>query len=82
MNIRNVTGAPPSDETRFQRAVLSRVYCQFEALHIAASHHRHAAEKRARGSGWKVDACRHDDLAKFCEVHAEKLRLNPEVPTP
>jgi len=82
MTLRSEADQAAWDETWFQRAIHHRVYCPHEALQIAASHHRHAAEKRARGPSFESQARLHDERARLCEAHAVTLSTNAAVPAP
>ena len=82
MTVRNLAGADAAEDTWFQRALHCRVYCPDEARHIAESHNRHAAEKRARGPGWEIQASLHDERARLCETHAVTLGANAAAPAP
>lgn len=82
MIVRNADDTAASDDNWFQRALHCRVYCPDEARHIAASHHLHAAEKRARGPGWEIQACLHDERARLCEAHAVTLSAYAAAPAP
>ena len=82
MTVRDQGQITALEETWFQRALHCRVYCPDEARHIAQSHHRHAAEKRARGPSWEGQACLHDERARLCEAHAVTLGANAAAPAP
>jgi len=45
-----------------------------EALGIAATHRRRAAEARLRHPDWETQAARHDQMVAICENHAVTLR--------
>ena len=59
---------PEIAATPFCKALRSRVYDPAEALQIAATHHRRAAELQGRN----MDA-HHNLLARVCEQHAADL---------
>lgn len=64
---------PEIADTAFCKALRWRVHDPDEALGIAATHHRRAAEVRLRGPGWEIQAARHDQMAAICEEHAAAL---------
>ena len=55
-------------DTRFCKALRSRVYDPEEALFIAATHRRKATELHQRGL-----AAPHDEMVHVCEQHAANL---------
>lgn len=59
---------PEIAATPFCKALRWRVYDPEEALHIATTHHRRAAELQSRGL-----AAPHELLAQVCEQHAADL---------
>ena len=64
---------PEIADTPFCKALRWRVHHSDEALVIAATHRRRAAEARLRQPGWEVQATRHDQMAAICETHAAAL---------
>ena len=64
---------PEIVDTPFCKALRWRVHDPDEALWIAATHHRRAAEVRLRAPGWEIQAIRHDQMAAICEEHAATL---------
>ena len=65
---------PEIADTWFCKALRWRVFDPDEALGIAATHRRRAAEARLRHEGWEAQAGRHDQMAAICEAHAAVLR--------
>ena len=65
---------PEIADTWFCKALRWRVFDPDEALGIAATHRRRAAEARLRDEGWEVQAARHDQMAAICVTHATALR--------
>ena len=65
---------PEIADTWFCKALRWRVFEPDEALHIAATHRRRAAEARLRHPGWEAQAARHDQMAAICVAHAAALR--------
>jgi hypothetical protein len=81
------------DNTPFSKALRWRVHDPEEALGIAATHHRRAAEARARkpvtvdsfqdqsAAAWQDRrAAAHDAMAEACERHAATLRGRQAMP--
>jgi len=77
----------PAAATPFCKALRWRVHDPEEALSIAATHHRRAAEARSgipdvidnfldrcKAAGLEQRACCHDEIAAVCERHAARLR--------
>lgn len=64
---------PEIANTPFRKALRWRVHDPDEALGIAATHRKRAAEARLRHPGWEVQAARHDQMAAICEAHAAAL---------
>ncbi len=90
------TITPAEDElakdTAFYKALRWRVRDPEEALFIAGTHRRRAAEARSgvpavidgyqdqcRAWGLEGVACRHDEIAAVCERHAARLRAAPHT---
>ena len=83
----SVLDEEPEGNTRFVHILRWRVHAPEEALGIAATHRRRAAEARqaipvplesfhdhARALGLEQRAVRHDAMAEACERHAARLR--------
>ena len=81
---------PTADDTPFHRALRSRVYDVEEAMSLAASHRRQAAEARmsipeaidslrdqSRALGLEQRAAKHEEIAVVCEQHAAELTHRP-----
>jgi len=77
----------PAKDTAFYKALCWRVRDPEEAVFIARTHRRRAAEARSgipaviegyqdqcRAWGLEGVACRHDEIADVCERHAARLR--------
>lgn len=77
----------PAAGTRFYKALHWQVYDPEEALWIAATHRRRAAEarsgipvivdtyqRRCMAAGLEQRACREEEIAAVCERHAARLR--------
>ena len=64
---------PDIADTPFYKALRWRVHDPDEALEIAATHRRRAAEERLGYPGQEVQAARHDRMAAICEEHAATL---------
>lgn len=75
----------PAKDTWFHQSLSWRVHTVDEALHIAATQRRHAAEARARipdpirnyhqqcvAAGAEQRARNHDEIAAVCERHAAR----------
>lgn len=73
MSICTSSADPEIADTPFCKALRWRVYDPDEALGIAATHRRGAAEARLRQPGWEIQATRHDQMAAICEAHAAAL---------
>lgn len=82
----------PAKDTPFYQALLWRVHDPEEAVHIARTHRRHAAEARACipdvirnhqqqcvAAGVEQRARSHEEIAAVCERHAARLRLKAEA---
>lgn len=65
---------PEIADTWFCKALRWRLFDPDEALGIAATHRRRAAEARLRHPGSEAQAARHDQMAAICECHAATLR--------
>lgn len=78
----------PAKNTWFYQSLSWRVHDPDEALHIAATHRRHAAEARTCipdvilnyqqqcvAAGAEQRAGNHDEIVAVCERHAARLRL-------
>ena len=82
----------PAKDTWFYQSLSWRVHDPDEALHIAATHLRHAAEARACipdvirnhhqqcvAAGAEQPARNHDEIVAVCERHAARLRLKTDA---
>ena len=74
MNVCTHPTDPEIADTWFCKVLRWRVFDPDEALGIAETHRRRAAEARLRHAGWEAQAARHDQMAGICEAHAAALR--------
>ena len=85
---------PELAATPFYKALRWRVHDPEDALWIAATHRRHAADARSqtaaiesfrdwsRATGLESQASQHDEMARLCERHAADLQGGATLQSP